>query len=396
MQDLTSAIADHFSLTRAGLFHRLEARLVPQRTERSWVARRAVLGIALAWLPLLLLSLMQGLALSPHLQIPLLRDIATSARFLVALPILILSELGIDHRLRHVVRYFLKSRLVQAEELPSFEAVLLGIERLRDRVLPEVILLILAYLPSLKPRDSDFFIDNITSWHTVGTGSAQELSYAGWWFVLVSLPWFRLLLLRWAWRITLWAVFIWRVTHLKLHLVATHTDSAGGLGFLAEAQGRFSPIVFAGGVTVAGAVGNAILYEGATIDSVKFILVGYVIFAMLALVAPLVLAAPMLIEVRKYALFEYGALVTAHNQAFQSKWLHPEIQRGEGILGDPDASSLADLGGSFNAVREMRPVPFDRRMFFSLALAAAIPMLPIIIMATPANEVLSAVLAMLG
>jgi hypothetical protein len=393
---LTSTVADNFSLTRGGLFRKLEVRLNRGAQERAFLTRRAAYAVALAWLPLLLFSLWQGLAYGGRVHVPFLRDFAAQTRFLVALPILILAEYGIDHRLRHVVGHFLKSGLVQTRELASFDAMLLGIERLRDKLWPEVLLVILAYLPSSMPQESDFFVSGVSSWHMVGTGADARLSYAGWWFLLVSVPLFRFLLLRWMWRIILWALFIWRVTHLKLHLVATHTDMAAGLGFLAEAQGRFSPIVFAGGVVVAGAVGNAIAYEGATLDSLKFVLLAYVVLALLALFAPLTLAAPKLVQIRKQALFEYGALVTAHNQAFHARWFDAESHKGEGLLAEPDPSSLADLGASFSVVRDMRPVPFDRRAFFTLSLAAALPMLPVIIIATPANEVISAVMAMLG
>ncbi len=348
------------------------------------------------WLPLLLLTLVQGLAYNDYLQISFLKDFAAATRFLVALPILILAEVGIDQRLRQVVFHFLRSGLVKVEEVASFDAVLAGIERLRDRTLPDVVLIVLAYLPSLMPTESEFFLSGVTTWHSVGTGQAAKLSYAGWWFVMVSVPVFRFLLLRWVWRIILWALFIWRVTHLNLRLVATHMDLAGGLGFLAEAQGRFSPIVFAGGAVIAGAVGNAIAYEGATIASVRFVLLTYVVLALLALVAPLVLAAPTLINLRKKARLEYGALVTAHDQAFHAKWFNSPIRKGEELLGNQDASSLADLSTSFQIVRDMRPIPLDRRMFISLALSAAAPMLPVFLIATPADQIIKTVLKMLA
>jgi hypothetical protein len=84
------------------------------------------------------------------------------------------------------------------------------------------------------------------------------LSYAGWWFGLISVPVYRFLLLRWVWRMFLWASFLWRVSKLNLVLIPTHPDMAAGLGFLSEAQLRFGSIAFACGVVVAGQMGNAI------------------------------------------------------------------------------------------------------------------------------------------
>ena len=102
-------------------------------------------------------------------------------------------------------------------------------------------MVVLAFGPSIQPNVAEFFIGRATTWHVVPT-DAGKLSYAGWWFVLISAPLFRLLLLRWLWRIVLWAIFISRVTHLHLRLVPTHPDLAAGLGFLTEAQKAFSSI----------------------------------------------------------------------------------------------------------------------------------------------------------
>ena len=63
--------------------------------------------------------------------------------------------------------------------------------------------------------------------------------------------------------------------------------------------------------------------------------------------------APLLIDVKKRALFEYGALVTDHPQRFDAKWIRGDRPPGEVILGNPDPSSLADLGSAFAVVRDM-------------------------------------------
>jgi len=125
-------------------------------------------------------------------------------------------------------------------------------------------------------------------------------------------------------------------------------------------------------------------------------MIAYGVLAILVLVAPLLAVTPRLIDVRNSALFEYGALVTDHDQRFEAKWIHGDRPPGEVILGHPDASSLGDLGAGFAVVRDMSVVPIDRRTLVSLALAAALPMLPIVVFATPANELIGAVLKMLG
>jgi hypothetical protein len=73
---------------------------------------------------------------------------AANVRFLIALPLLILSEVAIDRRLRITVSHFLKSGLVKEPDLPSFEAVIERITGLHDRVLPEILILAVA-LPAV-------------------------------------------------------------------------------------------------------------------------------------------------------------------------------------------------------------------------------------------------------
>lgn len=47
-------------------------------------------------------------------------------------------------------------------------------------------------------------------------------------------------------------------------------------------------------------------------------------------------------------------------------------------------------------VREMGVVPIDKATLISLALAAALPLLPVLIFTTPADELIGAVIKMLG
>src|SRR5215831_13561293 len=220
-------------------------------------------------------------------------------------------------------------------------------------------------------------MSGISSWHTIGIGSS-ELSRAGWWFNYVSAPLFRFLLLRWVWRLSLATFLLWLISRMRLYLVATHTDMAAGLGFLSQGQKAFSPIVFAGGTVIAAQVANTIAYQGATLSSMKFPMLAYGVMAIIILVAPLLVVTPLLVNVKKKALLQYGALVTLHDQQFDQKWIQREQSPDEVILGHPDASSLIDLGSSFTVVREMRIIPIDKQDLVALALAAALPMAPVV------------------
>jgi hypothetical protein len=395
MTETRSSIAESFSLTQGGPLYWLQVRFGRAQEERTRVIRRTLFAVAATWLPLLVLSIMQGLAYGKQIKIPFLHDFAVNVRFLVAMPILILAESSIDRHWRTLVLHFLKSGLVSEQELPSFEAVIRGINRLRDSVLPEAFMVALAYSTFLFTSHTELLMGNVSNWHTIGSGSDQGLSIAGWWFGIVSTAFFRFLGLRWMWRMFLWMLFLWRASRLNLRLVATHTDMAAGLGFLSAGQKRFGPIVFAGGAVVASQVGNAIAYEGATLAGMKFALISYGVLAVVVLVVPLLVTAPVLIKTKRRALLNYGALVTGHNQAFAAKWIDGHASQGEEILGNPDASSLIDLGSSFEVVQRMKPVPINKSTLVTLGAAAALPMVPLVVLATPADQLVRAVVKML-
>ena len=394
MAEARSAVAEHFSIVGGGPISRLLAVLGKAADEHPRLIRRTLLAVLLTWVPLLALSFRQGMANGTQVTIPFLRDFAVNVRLLVAVPILILAESSIAGTWRTVALQFLRSGLVTEEGLPSFEVAIGRIMRLRDRLLPEALIAVVAYIPVIFYRGEPLLGDAST-WHTAAAGSSA-LSPAGWWFAFVSIPFFRFFLIRWLWRLSLWTLFLWHTSRTELHLVASHTDLAAGLGFLSEGQKAFSPIVFAGGAVIAASVGNSIAYQGATLSSMKVPMIAYGVLAMVLLLAPLLVVSPVLLKVKKNALFEYGALVTLHNQLFENKWIRLENRPEETMLGSNDPSSLTDLGTNYTVIRQMMFMPVNRQTLVTLAVAAAAPMAVLVLFVTPVEELLRLVMKMLG
>jgi hypothetical protein len=259
-----------------------------------------------------------------------------------------------------------------------------------------MLILIVAYLPSVWIHNPEVLIRHSSSWHFVQTAPGQTLSYAGWWFGLISVSAFRFLLLRWVWRMSLWASFLWRISRLDLVLIPTHPDMAAGIGFLSEAQLRFGLIAFACSTAIAGQMANAIAYEGATVGGLKFAIIAYCVIATLLLAAPLLLLAPTLRPVKIRGLLEYGALANGYTQTFDAKWVHGRRPEGETILGSSDIQSLADLGSSYAIVRGMRVVPIDKGTLIGLAGAAVLPMVPVLLFGTPADQLIQTLAKLLA
>jgi hypothetical protein len=101
---------------------------------------------------------------------------------------------------------------------------------------------------------------------------------------------------------------------------------------------------------------------------------------------PLVVFAPRLIRLKQDALFAYGALATGHDDAFRAKWIGDRVERAA-LLGDPDPSSLADLGSTYDRIERLRPLPFDATAIVPVALGAILPMLPVVATKVPLREI---------
>ena len=394
-----SPIVDHFSLFHGGPIYHFQSFIGLATPDCSRVLQRALLAILLTWLPPLILSAIQGQAFGTQVRIPFLSDYATNVRFLIALPLLILAEAVIDPRLRHAVKHFVSSGLVDGKELSSFESTIQKTNRLRDGWLPTIVLVLAAFLPSLVLRGKEIIeiiAPAASSWHTLQSEGGETLSLAGWWFALISIPIYRLFLFRWVWVIITWAVFLRRVSRLRLNCVPTHPDKAGGLGFLAHTQQFFGLIAFAGSTVVAGGIANQLAYQGATLFGLKFLIIAACVMILAIVAAPLLVLTPKLFKVQEKGLFEYGALGSGYVQSFDSKWIHAKPPAAEPLLGSADIQSLADLSNSFSVISEMRYVLLDKDTLLSLAVPTLLPMVVLILVVSPTEELIRAILKLLA
>lgn len=109
------------------------------------VRQRVIVITLLAWLPLLLLSALDGQMLGGEAAIPFLLDAEVHIRFLVALPLLIVAELVVHRRMRPLLAQFLERNLIPEHAMPRFEAAITSAFRLRNSVLAELLLIALVY-----------------------------------------------------------------------------------------------------------------------------------------------------------------------------------------------------------------------------------------------------------
>ena len=339
-----------FSLVLGGPLFQLLRRSHLSGTTLELLYRRVLLLPLLAWLPLLVLSALDGQALGGPVAVPFLRDVEVHVRFLVALPLLIVAELIVHQRLRVVVRQFLERDVIPASALPRFEAAIASALRLRNSVLAEVLLIVVVYGVGVLLIWRQYLALQTATWYAAPTGAGLQLSRTGVWYGYVSLPLFQFLLLRWYFRIVIWARFLWQVSRLDLSLLPTHPDRVGGLGFLANTVYAFVPLAVAHGAMLAGPLANRIFYLGAALPAFKLEIAALVCVVL----GPLLVFAPQLAQTKRTGNREYGALAQRYVREFDTKWLRGGAPAEEALVGSGDIQSLADLSNSFEVVRTMR------------------------------------------
>ncbi len=336
--------------------------------------RRLLIITLVAWLPLLLLSML-GSSASSLGQLSFFHDVEVHVRFLIALPVLIAAELVVHARIRPVVRCFVERRIVLSQDLPRFHRAIDSAVRLRNSIPAEIGLLILVYTFGLWIWHGRVQFD-VPTWYA-NPGGRWHLTPAGFWYVFISIPIVQFLLLRWYLRLFIWFRFLWHVSRIELNLIATHPDRCAGLAFLGKSSYAFGPILFAQGAMLAGLVASRVLYRGGLL-SFKLQAGGFVAFFVLVLLGPLLMFTPRMARAKRKGLAEYGLLAQRYVESFEQKWVR-EPAPSEELLGAADIQSLADLGNSYDIVREMRPVPFGLQDIPRLAAATAVPLVPLLL-----------------
>ena len=375
-----------FSLVLGGPLFQMFRRSHLTGPALELLRRRVIFFWFLCWVPLAILSLVEGHLLGGA-NFSFLRDVETQVRFLISLPVLILAEVVVHRRLWPVVKRFVERRIVSPEELPKFYAIVDSAMRMRNSVIAEIVLLVLVFTGGIWIWRNEVALD-IVSWYASPRGGQMHLTHAGSWFAFVSVPIFQFILLRWYMRMLIWFWFLFQVSRLKLQLLPAHPDRAGGLGFLGGSTLAFTPFLFAQGALLAGQIANRILYNGRSLLSFKLTIVGFVCFFLAVILAPLLVFTPQLDRAQREGNAKYGAFASEYVMDFDQKWMRKE-ESDEQMLGSGDIQSLADLGNSFVVVREMRVIPFATGDVLRLLVAAVVPMVPLLLTIMPLDQLVT-------
>ena len=133
---------------------------------------------------------------------------------------------------------------------------------------------------------------------------------------------------------------------------------------------------------------NRIFYAGAKLPEFKLELIGLVAVMVFAILGPLLVFSPKLAAAKRAGLREYGTLAQRYAREFDHKWLRGGAPADEPLIGSADIQSLADLGNSFEVVKDMRVAPFTMQTVLQLAVVTLLPVAPLLLTMIPLEELL--------
>jgi hypothetical protein len=385
---------DKFTLLAGGPLFQLMCRAGVIDESLSGLPARIGIIVALTWLPLVVLTLVEGTLVHPAPEVSFLGDFGCQARFLVTVPLLMIAERVVHDRLQPLVAQFRARGLVRPEGLEGYAEAFRKAYRLRNSGVAEALLLAAVFVTSFVIARYRYVEMFPVSWYVRPGG--RELSLAGMWFVFFSLPLFQFLLLRWYFLLTIWAVFLFRVARLPLRLESLHPDKAGGLAFLGASLIAFLPLAAAHGVIVSSALVDQIYYAGSKLTEFKGVIIAAAALTLAVFAGPLLVFVPVLSRTRRAGLLEYGRVAKYYTREFREKWIDsagPDPD-DEPMLGSGDIQSLADLGNSYAVAEQMRILPLTRAGVMQFLVAFLLPITPLLLTIMPAEELAQTLIKM--
>jgi hypothetical protein len=348
---------------------------------------RALGAILIAWVPLAVLSAVQGLALGPTRPESFLLDVAAYARFLIALPLLILAEAFALPLLGNIVRHCRRPELLPETERPRYDALVALASRLVRSPLAAMIMIAIAYVATIRAGQAAYPAD-IETWVMATRNGARALSWAGLWRTFVSQPLYVVLVLMWLWRAAVWAIFLRKVSRLELRLVASHPDHMGGLRFVMASLRAFSPVGLALAVGISGTIAERVFVGGTRVTQFAPVIGVVVVVLLLLFVGPLFVLSKPLKKIRTRAIFSYGRLASGVGYHFEREWLRPAEDVPAGALQSAEFSATTDLYSIITNANTVKVIPIDLNGVVPLVLAILLPFVPLALFEMPLVELL--------
>ncbi len=339
--------------------------------------RYAALAALLAWLPLLLLS---GMGTGSTSAGDALRFDVDTARYLVALPLLIVGQPLLTHRLNSIVQVIADGGYVGSAETARMDRLLESTRRLLAHPAAAVGIVLVAFAVSL-----------VTA---LARGLTHATPAAGQWRLLVSQPLFLACLGGWLWRTALWARLVWRISTFPLRLSPAHPDLAAGLLFVSRSVPAYYPFAIALGTVAAVALRHSVVVDHRSASEHVGLMMALIAGVVGIAAGPLLPLARPIRRAQLRGIIDYGTLANQLGRRFEERWLHRDAVPPD-ALASPDFSATTDLYSIAANVTRLRLLPVDLRALLALLLALLLPFLPVALVTVPPSQLLHFVSSLL-
>lgn len=346
----------------------------------------ASLFVLIAWVPLLVLAIIEGTAIPGKVHVPFLLDYSSICRYLIAGPVILMSEPVVRPWMKRMIRQFVVCHIIPPESIDNFRDLVDKILRLQTMALMQIILLVLSFVTSVFSADVAIHAHTST-WQTLDLPDGKVFSMAGNFQNFVSQPIFRFLWLEALYQYSLWVYFLVKLSKFPLNIHPTHADGAGGLGFIGAGQTAFTLLAFAMSCGLTGAVERLLRIHPTKLLEHWDILAFWVTFMLVMFLGPLLAFTPKLVKAKRDALFTYGKLSHNASYGFGKHWIGREAEEFD-IDDDDTSCELEHSVIAYQAVSNMRPFVFGKQIVTVFAIACVLPAVPLILTQVPWAQIL--------
>jgi hypothetical protein len=371
----------------------LERKLGSMQSCSDQRFQRALIAALFSWAPLAVLTVMREFGSALPVGRSFLEDVAVHVRCLISVPLFILAEGDTIPRFSRIACHFLSSGVVGEKDWPRYSAVVDSTRRLLNSKAIEILMFVLAYVVVivlvLVVRRGE-----LPAWQVDAAGPLG-FSLAGLWHVFVSLPVLMILFLGWMWRIFLWWRFTMLMSFIDLNLIPAHPDQSGGLRFVSTSIRGYRLLAFAISSVVAGSEASLTLRTGQPFFGFRDAMIAVIVFVVALSAGPLFVFVRNLRAAKSQGIFKYGSLGREVGSEFERKWFVSSLKCDRSTLEVADFSTMTDLYQVVGNVYEMRDVPLSWNSLNPIIVAAALPFVPVALMAIPFKELLSSLVKLL-
>lgn len=338
--------------------------------------------IMITWVPLLVLSTIENALYELSPTQSFIHDYAVHMRFLVALPLLLLSCLNSGSKIRKILQHFIDANIIEETERGKFQDQIADAMRLRDSRFAKIILLVFIYTLTFFYFKTFAALD-VETWRTMIIRGDHGPTRAGWWFMLVSQPLYHYALFYFIYRVLIWARLLFKISRLNLKLSPINGDGIGGLGFVEGSIKTFVLPVFAISTSLAGGMINLVLYDNFQMNQLKILLILLISVYLLLFVGPLFFFTRPLKKAKSFWAYQYGIMLGQ---------IIPEFEKSNEFR-DPHFNSVGyeSLDASIALVdraHSMRIYPMKIKLMIPIVLAMVLPFLPVVALKVPWKVIL--------